>query len=133
LLPRLQRTMGGSYGYNLGYLVEDQGLRAPRMRSRTHYPLMSDSPRVADLRSDMGSSPTAQHGRRGHNILFEDGHVKSVIDAGNLTASTLPWTDHPFLNRSGLVAAGEDAEDVVIAESSARAIPVILKPLPASP
>lgn len=126
-LPRIQRTMGGSYGYNLGYLVEGEGLRAPRMQSRSQYPLMSDAPRPIDWRGTLVSSGP-QHGRSGDNILFEDGRVQAVSGS-----NALPWPDHPFINRSGLVAAGEDAEDVVIAESSARAIPAILKSLPVPP
>lgn len=124
-LPRLQRTMGGSYGYNLGYMVEGQGLRAPKMQHRSQYPLMSDAPRASELRSGLTTVSSPQHGRRGDNILFEDGHVQTIRGSDQLS-----WPDNPFLNRSGLIAAGEDAEDVVIAESCARAIPVILKPLP---
>ncbi len=126
-LPRLQRTMGGSYGYNLGYMVEGQGLRAPRMENRSQYPLMSDTPRANDLRSNVTTVSSPQHGRC-DNILFEDGSVKAVRGADQL-----PWPDNnPFLNRSGFIAAGEDAEDVVIGGSNARAIPVILTQSPDS-
>jgi hypothetical protein len=124
-LPGLQRTMGGSYGYNLGYMVEGRGLHAPKMEYRSQYPLMSDAPRTGELRSNVVTVSSPSHGRCGDNILFEDGGVRSVRGSDQL-----PWPDNPFLNRSGLIAAGEDAEDVVIAESPARAIPAIFKSLP---
>ena len=42
-LVRLQRTVGGSYGYNLGY-VENGRHQAPKYEGRSHYVLMTDAP-----------------------------------------------------------------------------------------
>jgi len=116
-LVRLQRTMGGSYGYNLGY-VEDGQHKAPKHEGRAHYALMSDAP--ATFRPQR---QTKNHAGCGQNILYEDNSVKWVVNVSD------DLSDDPYLNRSGLVAAGLDCSDVVVAESLAKPVPTVLQPM----
>ncbi len=106
-LVQMQAVVGGSYGFHLGYL-ENGTLRAPRHASREHYILMSDAPATFPDRK------TRNHRACGSNLLYEDNHVRFVVNACKDLA------DNPFLNRSGMVAAGADCCDVVVAESSAK-------------
>jgi hypothetical protein len=112
-LVRLRRQAGGSLGYNLGF-IEDGEYQAPKHLGRAHYMLMSDAPAsFPDRKSD-------NHGGRGQNILCEDGSCRFVRNpCKNLC-------DDPYLNRSGLVAAGNDCTDIVLGESLARPKPPIL-------
>lgn len=102
----MQRQAGGSYAYSLGVVVDGQH-RAVRNQGRTHYALMADAPnlRLPDYRS-------TNHGGRGQNFLYEDGHVQYVVQF---------WTDatqdHPFVNWLGWTEAGIGINDSVIAPS----------------
>ncbi len=104
----IRQYAGGSYGYNLGVMVGGKHL-APRNLARAHFALMADAPSVfwTDHRS-------VNHGSRGQNVLFEDGHIRFLV----LDVLQSPWLDHPFLNRRGMVEVGLDGEDAVIAPSS---------------
>ncbi len=103
--------MGGSYGYCIGYL--DQGVYQPTKNlGRAGFALMADAPR--EERPDRQS---ANHGGRGQNVLFEDGHVQFL-------ASSRPagMTDDIFANDDDLVAAGVHRDDSVIASSGVMPI-----------
>lgn len=108
----LQRSMGGSYGYNLGVRVDGR-CRPPRNRGRDYFALLADAPslHLADRRS-------ANHYGRGHNLLFEDGNIRFV---NNLHA--LDTIDNPFLSYRGYVEPGIDFEDAVLAESAVTTDP----------
>lgn len=106
-LIRKQQLAGGSYGYNIGY-VENGKLVAPKHESRSHYCLMSDAPATFPDRK------TRNHASRGQNLLYEDGSVRWVENPCE------DLCENPFLNRHGLVDAGVDCVDVVVAESLAR-------------
>jgi hypothetical protein len=106
-LVRLQRVMGGSYAYNMGY-VEDGLHCAPKHEHRAHYALMSDAPAAFPERQ------TKNHRSCGQNILYEDNSVRFVVNPCD------ELCDDPYLNRSGLVAAGLDCADVVLGESPAK-------------
>jgi prepilin-type processing-associated H-X9-DG protein len=114
-LVKLQRTLGGSYGYNLGF-VEEGKHRAPKMQGRSTYAIMSDAPN----RFEAGRQ-SKNHGRRGANMLYADNHVQFVTDLAH------DLLDDPFHNRSGIIAAGEDSDDMVLGESSARPMPTLLQ------
>ena len=101
-----RRIAGGSYGYNLGFVVDGRH-HWPRNQGRTHFALMADAPNSAwmDLRS-------LNHGGRGQNLLFGDGHVRFVVECvgdGCL--------DHPFQNHFGRPEAGVNENDSVIGSS----------------
>jgi len=103
-LVQFQQSIGGSYGYNLG-IVENGRHRAPRNLGRTQFAIMSDAPSV-----ELAGHRSVNHGGRGDNILYEDGHIRYVVDA--TTAG-----DDPFLNRLGWMEAGLDINDSVVAPS----------------
>jgi hypothetical protein len=108
----LQSQAAGSYAYCVGY-VENGRLRAVKNEDRASFALLADAPSLnqARLRS-------ANHGGRGQNIFFEDGHVAFVTDVRLLPG------DNPFRNRDGLAEAGTDRSDAVI-------LPSLLPPLEA--
>ena len=104
-LVALHRTMGGSYGYTLGYL-DDGRYRTPRNEGRAHFAVMSDTPSL-HLRGHQSEN----HGGRGQNVLFEDNHVEFIIDCVAY--------DRLFVNRDGYAEAGLDKADSVIGHSAA--------------
>jgi hypothetical protein len=110
-LPQLQCAMGGSYGYCLGHM-HNARYEGTRNMHRTHFALVADAPS-----RDRANHQSANHGGRGQNVLFEDGHLKF------LTSSKLcDQSDDIFVNDDGLVAAGVHADDAVIGPSDAPPI-----------
>jgi len=107
-LERLRSLMGGSYGYSLGY-VEDGRYVSTRNLSRPTFALMADAP------SDtLPGFQSENHGGRGQNVLFEDGHVGFLTSPGPIEDG-----DDVFVNDTGLVAAGDHRNDSVVAGSGA--------------
>ena len=106
-LERLQRRMGGSYGYSLGFM-EDGRYQSLRNLRRPLFALMSDAP------TDQGPGhQSLNHGGRGQNVLFEDFHVQFYTTP---KPSGLP--DDFFVNDRGQVAAGSHRDDSVIGSSA---------------
>ena len=106
--------MGGSYAYNLGF-VENGVYQSAKFAGRANYPIFSDAPA-----GNSNERPTKNHRRRGQNILCEDNCVRFVV---GLPAE---WSDDPYRNRSGIVAAGVDCTDAVLGESGAQPLPTWL-------
>jgi hypothetical protein len=103
-LAQLRRTMGGSYGYALGY--RDGALyKTTRNLHRANFALAADMPA-----SDCSTSPN--HGGAGHNVLLEDGHI-AFIHGCRLDGCS----DDIFTNDLGQVAAGCHVNDAVVARS----------------
>lgn len=107
----MQASMGGSYGYSLGYLDDDQ-YRGPRDLRRANFALMADAPT-----GNLQSIQSINHGGLGQNVLFEDGHVAYLK-----TCTAEGCQDHIFLNENGLIAAGNNVNDAVIGHSAAKPI-----------
>ncbi len=103
-LAHYRRTMGGHYGYSMGY-CEDNRYCSPRNMGRSNVVLLADQPST-----DLTGRRSANHGGRGQNCLFEDGRVDFVI--GHTYGN-----DALFENDYGLVGPGTDATDNVIAPS----------------
>ncbi|MFK7768295.1 MAG: hypothetical protein AB8B55_13810 [Mariniblastus sp.] len=103
-LSHYRRTMGGHYGYSMGYCENDRYC-SPRNMGRSNVVLLADQPSV-----DLEGRRSANHRGRGQNCLFEDGRVMFVTghSYGN---------DALFENDYGLVGPGTDAMDNVIAPS----------------
>lgn len=106
VLAELQQIAGGTYGYSLGFVDQGQ-YQAPPNLGRTYFAIMSDAPL-----SQFTSYSSENHGGRGQNFLYEDGHVSFVADVRAISLA-----DHPFQNRLGWMEAGMDINDVVIAPS----------------
>lgn len=112
----LQRTMGGSFGYNLGYLVNGNH-RAPRNRGRAYFALMADAPSL-----HLNGHRSANHGGLGQNVLFENGRVQYVVSCCGEECG-----DRFFHSDRGYVEAGRNPNDAVIGNSAAR--PMLSAPL----
>lgn len=114
-LEMYHESMGGDYGYNMGY-EQDGKLVPPRDTRRSNYVLLADKP--SDARP---GRTTANHGGRGQNLLCEDGCVT--------WCPTVPMahvTDDPYHNRQNKVAAGLDCEDAVVGASADIPLPIHL-------
>ncbi len=107
-LRRLQRLAGGSFGYNLGYLVNGR-YSAVRNRHRATFAVLADAPGP-----QYAGRVSLHHEGRGQNVAFEDGHVQFVP-----TAIAGDFDDIFFSDR-GLVEAGLHPEDAVIGNSHSR-------------
>jgi len=121
----LFRSMGGSYGYNLGYLVDGR-YHPTKNLQRPTFALMADAPdsevRGATAPARGSAMPASlsslNHGRKGQNVLFEDGHVEFLQGCN---AEGCP--DNIFLNDRGQPTAGVHANDAVIGPSHAHPLP----------
>lgn len=107
-LRQMWRQMGGSYGYTFGY-VNERGYQNVRNLRRAHFALMADSPSPGG-----GDFASRNHGRAGQNVLYEDGHVRHLVDCVEQGRG-----DHIFLNDRGRVAAGTHPNDAVVGPSAA--------------
>ena len=109
LLAWLQRTMGGNYGYILGYRLNGD-LAMPCNSRRCDYVLLSDAPN-----DQLPGRLSVNHAGRGQNVLYEDGHIKFIF-----TSPRLQFPDDPFYNLDGRVAAGLNSGDHVVGASGDR-------------
>lgn len=111
-LVELHRSMGGSYGYTLGYVAKGR-YHPTKNFGRVNFALMADTPTCAPTNNVV----TDNHGGTGQNVLFEDGHV------AHLTCRTAEGCgDDIFLNDQGEVSAGTHRDDSVIAPSPAKPV-----------
>jgi prepilin-type processing-associated H-X9-DG protein len=103
--------LASCYAYSLGYRADGAvvGLRFEPDKPNHRLPVMADCP-PADPSN--GNSPN--HGSKGQNVLFMDGHVEfcklRTVGVGG---------DDIFLNKASEVAAGLDWMDSVLGRSSA--------------
>jgi hypothetical protein len=101
----LVQSMGGDYGYTLGHRDAAGKLQPNKNLRRAHHPLLADAPDESGERSD-------NHPDGIHHIMFEDGHVATLLpDALHQDG------DHLFRNHDGEFRAGKDPEDAVIGDS----------------
>ena len=102
-----QMRMGGDYGYSLGVRKRDGRVGGIRNRSRTHFAIMSDSPKIVRC----GESERRDWGLH-RNVLFESGGVRVVC------INTDCWRgDSLFTNDDGEISAGVNESDTVIGAS----------------
>jgi hypothetical protein len=102
--------IGGSYGYNLGYVQDGIYHTVSLSRSsRPNYALMADTPCAK-----RGFSRSSNHAGNGQNVLFEDLHVDYMTDCYVPGCS-----DELFRNEHGDIAAGTNDRDAVIGASLA--------------
>jgi hypothetical protein len=104
-LVNLQLTMGGSYGYGLGYTTNGVYHDALNLH-RSNFAVMADAPSL--IRLDRQSD---NHGGRGQNVLFEDGRVQFI------TTTLINGADDIYSNNLGQLSAGLNPHDAVIAPS----------------
>lgn len=107
-LTNLQRNLGGSYGYSLGYVDDDGRYQSNINRSRSQFALVADAPSL-----HLADRQSANHGGRGQNVLFEDGHVDYLT-----RCNLVDGTDNVFHSDRGYVEAGRHYNDAVIGDSA---------------
>lgn len=100
----LQLSAGGDFAYSLGCFIGGKFV-GPRDNRRPYFPVLADAPSVED-----GNVQIISHSGRGHNVLYEDGHV-------HFTSSYTPINsaDHIFYNADGVMRAGKHVRDSVLA------------------
>ncbi len=107
----LRERTGGSYGYTLGYVVDNE-YHPTVNRGRTTFAIMADAPR-----SQLTNASGANHMGKGQNVLYEDFHVQYVTKCADERCG-----DAYFENRWGLQAAGVDAHDAVVGSSGSSPV-----------
>ncbi|HEX5102684.1 MAG TPA: hypothetical protein VFV87_02670 [Pirellulaceae bacterium] len=109
MLQEYQATIGGDFGYNMGFRRNGEVV-APCNQSRNSYVLLSDAPS-----DSLPGRRSANHAGVGQNVLCEDGHVKFIK---SFPCPQFP--DDPFYNLERRVAAGLTCDDHVVGASSDR-------------
>ena len=104
-LRELQRAMGGSYAYTLGY-SDGERYYPTQNAGRSYFVIMADAPAFIQ------GMPGSNHGGCGQNVLFEDFHIQFLSGC-----STVEDGDAFFVNNFGCAAAGADSEDAVVGSS----------------
>ncbi|MGW8255882.1 MAG: hypothetical protein ACWGMZ_00200 [Thermoguttaceae bacterium] len=109
-LVDLRPTLGGSYGYNLGYM--HNGVYCPTKNLyRDNFAVLSDAPSAGH------DHQSRNHGARGQNVLYENGNVRFLT-----SSKPNDSIDDIFTNDAGEVAAGLRQSDAVIGPSNATPI-----------
>ncbi|HEY2881260.1 MAG TPA: hypothetical protein VGJ15_02475 [Pirellulales bacterium] len=103
-LPRLC----GSYGFTLGYRANG-AYKVQRHSQRQYFAVVADAPNEA-------GSASPNHGLRGQNVLFDDGHVQRLI-----TVYLGTIDENIFRNSHGQIAPGDFSDDAVIVNSQVPA------------
>lgn len=103
----MRSKMGGSYGYNMGYVSHGR-LQPIRDQGRSRFALISDAPVLHPTKGF-----TANHGGNTFNTLFEDGSVRKLT-------SPIVGADHIFRSERGMIEPGMHQNDAVVAHSSSR-------------
>jgi hypothetical protein len=117
-LSRIQRQMGGSYGYCLGYF--DHGTLQPtRNLNRPYFAILADAP------SDTPEHQSPNHDFEGQNVLFEDLHVAFCV-----TTRPGDGRDNIYTNDFNEVAPGRHRDDSVLAPSGTP--PIVFVNLPSA-
>lgn len=110
----------GCYSYALGY-QDGAGFRGfrydPEDPNSSYLPLLADRPPMNVATGDPGNSPN--HGGRGQNVLFSDGHCRFCT-----TRNVGVNGDDIYLNEDREVAAGKHRWDAVLGESRAHPLRV---------
>lgn len=113
-LAKLLPTLGGSYGYSLGHLV-DGVYRDTKNLYRPTFALVADLPSPS-----LPHRQSLHHAGRGENVLYEDGHVQFLAES-----RPTGLVDDIYANDLGAVAAGTHPDDAVIVPSATPPLPPV--------
>jgi prepilin-type processing-associated H-X9-DG protein len=112
------RTLAGCYAYSLGYQdANGRGLFGLTKSMDGLLPIMADAP-SCDGGNEVLPGNSVNHGGKGQNVLFLDGHVEF-----HTTRSLGPDEDDIYLNTERRVAAGHGPRDIVLGRSDAVPFP----------
>ncbi|HEX5269654.1 MAG TPA: hypothetical protein VFW33_04160 [Gemmataceae bacterium] len=114
---KLTRDLAGCYAYSLGYRDPGgAGLYGLTKSMDGHLPLMADAPSCGGG-NDVLAGNSTNHGGKGQNVLFIDGHVEFR------TTRSVGTDDDIYLNSEHKVAAGRGPRDAVLGRSDAVPFP----------
>jgi hypothetical protein len=105
-LAQIMPRLGGSYAMTLGYRNQGEGpYKLQRNQGREHFAVVSDMP-------GKNGTNSPNHGGRGQNVLWDDGHVSFMS-----SPQSGPDADNIFSNTRQEVAPGLNSDDAVIVPS----------------
>ncbi|HJT78942.1 MAG TPA: hypothetical protein VJ739_17225, partial [Gemmataceae bacterium] len=111
----LARRLAGCYAYSLGY-GDPSNHAGLRVEDGDYLPILSDAP---DFRgNDVAPGNSPNHGGRGQNVLYIDGHARFATTRAAGVAG-----DDIFVNQQGRVGAGCNRYDSVLGASAATPFP----------
>ena len=100
--PKQQRgwrfTVGGSYFYNLGNIVDGE-YETPSYQGQSYFAVLGDS--LLQINAD--EKVAAVHGDNIANVLYEDGRIQSIHVSQKNSMTTI---DNPYFNRDMKQAVG---------------------------
>jgi prepilin-type processing-associated H-X9-DG protein len=111
-------NLGGSYAYSLGYR-DAEGAHGPHFDpnlANFSRPILADRPQREIVLGDLRNSPN--HGGRGQNVLFMDGHCDFC--AQRILPCPVGGLDDIYLSQDNKVQAGCGPWDTVLGNSGAR-------------
>jgi prepilin-type processing-associated H-X9-DG protein len=114
--------LGGSYGYQLGYVVHEGNtvrLMPIRIGDGNNTPILADRPPRAGEANDFYTGNSPNHGGRGQNVLYLDGHICFQVTRQSQKTDDMDI----YLNQQRKQAAGTHARDSVLAPSEAAPLP----------
>ncbi len=106
-----QRTAGGTYAYNLGYVV-DGTYKTPRIGDGLAVPLVGDMLPLEGVPDHLKEQLI--HGVTTVNLLYTDGRVSHLR---LVELDTTEHLDHPYRNKKNLRAVGLGYDDTCLAPS----------------
>jgi len=109
-LESYRKALGWDYAYHVGYRNESGQAGPVRADLRSRIPLLADQPAHEDGQILEGNSPN--HGLRGQNVLFNDGHVH-----WHNSRRVSPLDADLFLNDAQHPGPGLHAHDAALAPS----------------
>lgn len=117
---RQVRFLSGCYAFVLGYHDEAGRFHGlARCGDAQHFPIMADRPPFDQLNPTGLDRHSTNHGGRGQNVLYLDGHVLYAT-----SRFVGPGGDDIFLNRRREINAGIGRDDSVLGASPVRVLPV---------
>ncbi len=110
MVPRL----GGSYAYSLGFFRERRVYTPPQLDRLAGRMVLADrSSRPPE--GDVAQSNSPNHGGRGQNALYLDGHVRFLPCPEECSGC-----DNMFVNQGNRIEPGLNQSDVVLGASEAK-------------
>jgi prepilin-type processing-associated H-X9-DG protein len=111
-------NLAGSYAYSLGYrdATGEHGPRFDPTQLSSMRPIMADRPPREIVLGVTSNSPN--HGGKGQNILFMDGHC--AFSTQRVIPCSAGGFDDIYLNQDNQVQAGRSSWDTVLGDSAAH-------------
>ena len=102
-------TIGGSYFYNLGNIVDGE-YETPSYKGQSYFAVLGDS--LLQINAD--EEVAAVHGANIANVLYEDGRIQAIHVSRRNDVSAI---DNPYFNREMKQAVGYGLDDSCLGPS----------------